>query len=142
MKTTEHMTLEQLESKVWPEPDFNSRLVVTCHKLRKKRLEDFNVEDLRIMLGQSIGAKYLLPKAIEILRKKPFAEGDFFEGDLLVAIARHPENFNQLPPEDVEHLLAAGVSAIASTHPKLASKQLSAVEDLVANLECLLRRQV
>ena len=106
------MTLEELESHVWPEPDLSSPLVTTCHQLRKKRLDDFSVEDLRIMLGQSIGAKYLLPRAVEILRKNPFAEGDLFEGDLLVAIARHPENTSQLALKDMKHLLAVSVAAI------------------------------
>ncbi|UWR13794.1 contact-dependent growth inhibition system immunity protein [Sulfitobacter sp. M368] len=135
MKKTDHMTLEQLESQVWPEPDFNSRLVTTCHQLRKKRLGDFSVEDLRIMLGQSIGAKYLLPRAVEILRNNPFAEGDFFEGDLLVAIARHPENTSQLGLEDVRHLLAACVAAIEAVDPKLNSTDMSAVECLAAELQ-------
>ena len=99
MKSTDEMTLEQLEKDVWPEPDYTSHLVTTCHQLRKKRLGEFSVEDLRIMLGQSIGAIHLLPRAIEILLVNPFAEGDLFEGDLLVAIARHPENVSLLAPE-------------------------------------------
>jgi hypothetical protein len=140
MKTTEHMTLEQLESEVWPESEFSSHLVVICHQLRKKRLADFSIEDLRTMLSQSIGAKYLLPKAIEVLRKNPLAEGDFFEGDLLVAIARHPENINHLIPEDVEHLLAASVSTIETAGHELTSKNLSVIECLVAELRCVLRR--
>lgn len=135
MKTVDDMTLEQLESEVWAEPDFDSHLVTTCHQLRKKRLGDFSVEELRIMLGQSIGAKYLLPKAVEILRKNPFAEGDFFEGDLLVAIARHPENTTQLAPEDVEGLLAASEAAIKSVDPKLHGRDVCAVERLVSELE-------
>ncbi|NRB02044.1 MAG: hypothetical protein HRU30_02145 [Rhodobacteraceae bacterium] len=71
MKSVDDKTLEQLESEVWAEPDFGSHLVTTCHQLRKKRLGDFDIEDIRIMLGQSIGAKYLLSRAIEILRENP-----------------------------------------------------------------------
>ncbi len=29
--------------------------VITCHKLRKKQLNNFDIEDLRIMIGQNIG---------------------------------------------------------------------------------------
>ncbi|MEM9060371.1 MAG: contact-dependent growth inhibition system immunity protein [Pseudomonadota bacterium] len=141
MKSVDHLTIEQLEADVWAEPDFNSHLVTTCHQLRKKRLGDFSVEDLRIMLGQSIGAKYLLPKAIEILRENPFAEGDFFEGDLLVAIARHPRNATQLAPEDARHLLAASVAAVESVDPKLRRKDLSAVQGMVDALSSHVRRQ-
>ena len=135
MKTVDDMTLEQLESDVWAEPDFNSHLVTTCHHLRKKRLGDFSVEEIRIMLGQSIGAEYLLPKAVEILRENPFAEGDFFEGDLLVAVARHPENTSQLAQEEIESLLAASETAIKSVDPSLNGRDLSAVQRLISELE-------
>lgn len=135
MKATDDMTLEQLDKEVWPDPDFASYLVTTCHQLRKKRIGDFCVEDLRIMLGQSIGAIHLLPKAIEILRNNPFAEGDFFEGDLLVAISRHPKNASLLAPEDIEHLRAACVSVVESIDPKLRSSDLSLVESLIRKLD-------
>ncbi|MBT8456786.1 MAG: hypothetical protein HKO95_00710 [Rhodobacteraceae bacterium] len=64
MSTHDHQTLEYLEKDVWPDPDYDSHLVATCHRLRKKRLGEFEVEDLRIMIGQGIGLKYLLPKAV------------------------------------------------------------------------------
>lgn len=35
------------------------------------------------MIGQQIGLDYLIPLALEVLRKDLFAEGDLFEGDLL-----------------------------------------------------------
>jgi CDI immunity proteins len=47
-------TLEQLENEVWGEPEFHSHLVLTCHSLRKKPIDQFTVEDLRIMLGQDV----------------------------------------------------------------------------------------
>ena len=60
-----HKTLENLENSNWGEPKFDSHLVITCHKLRKKQLKDFEIEDLRIMIGQNIGLKFLIPIAIE-----------------------------------------------------------------------------
>ncbi|MDJ0821227.1 MAG: contact-dependent growth inhibition system immunity protein [Paracoccaceae bacterium] len=140
MQATDDMTLEQLEKEIWPEPKYTSHLVTTCHQSRNKRLGDYCVEDFRIMLGQSIGAFHLLPRAIEILRKDPFAEGDFFEGDLLVAIARHPENFSLLAPKDVMHLRTACETAAASTDPKLREPNLSLVESLIAKLYCKARK--
>jgi hypothetical protein len=82
-------TLEQLEKDAWPEPEFGSHLVATCHGLRKKPVGELSVEDLRILLGQDIGSQYLLPLAKAILRADPLAEGDFFPGDLVVALLRH-----------------------------------------------------
>lgn len=40
------------------------------------------------MIGQSIGLKYLVPKALEHLQENPLAAGDFFEGDLLFALLK------------------------------------------------------
>ena len=82
-------TLEQLEKDIWGEPEFGSTLVTTCHALRKKPIGAFTVEDLRIMLGQDIGSRYLLPLAKAVLRDDPLAEGDFFPGDLVEAVLRH-----------------------------------------------------
>ena len=83
-----HKTLENLEKNMWPalDSDEGSHLIITCNSLRKKNLIDFTIEDLRIMIGQSIGLKYLIPIAIEKLRLNILAEGDFYEGDLLNAI--------------------------------------------------------
>src|ERR1041384_7032591 len=79
-------TLEELEGVPWGEPEFGSHLVVTCHKLRKKPVNEFSVEDLRIMIGQSIGLPHLLPRAVAVLEADPLAEGDCDPGDLRSAV--------------------------------------------------------
>jgi hypothetical protein len=83
-----HKTLENLEKNIWPSlnPDEHSYLVNTCNSLHKKQLKDFTIEDLRIMIGQSIGLKYLIPMAIDILKSNILAEGHFYEGDLLKSV--------------------------------------------------------
>lgn len=80
-----YKTLENLEKNVWPTlgSDEGSHLIKTCHELRKKQLQDFTTEDLRIMIGQEIGLYFLIPLAIETLTNDLFAEGDMYEGDLL-----------------------------------------------------------
>ena len=56
-------TIEKLESDYRGDSDeYYSGLVKTCHTLRKKPLKDFTVEDLRIMIGQNIGLKYLIDR--------------------------------------------------------------------------------
>lgn len=77
-----NQTIEQLENDFWPPPSFQSHLVLKCHALRKKRLSDFSIEDLRIMIGQEIGLNYLVPLALNELEKNILAEGDFYPGDL------------------------------------------------------------
>lgn len=78
-------SLESLEKKTWPALSSNegSYLITTCNSLRKKQLQDFTTEDLRIMIGQGIGLYFLMPLAIETLTDNLFSEGDMYEGDLL-----------------------------------------------------------
>ena len=78
-------SLESLEKNTWPalSSDEGSYLIKTCNSLRKKQLQDFTTEDLRIMIGQEIGLYFLMPLAIETLTDNLFAEGDLYEGDLL-----------------------------------------------------------
>ncbi len=79
-----HKNLESLERESWGStPKDESYLVTTVHELRKKQLNDFTIEDLRIMIGQNVGLPFLIPLAIEQLEKNILAEGDFYEGDLL-----------------------------------------------------------
>lgn len=76
-------TLESLENDVWSKPPNDSHLVTRCFELREIPLEKFTIEDLRIMIGQQMSLDLLVPLAINALGKDLFAEGDFFEGDLL-----------------------------------------------------------
>ena len=56
------------------------------------------------MIGQKISLSSLLPVALEVLQNNPFAEGDYFKGDLLVSVLKidnefwyeHPELNNQV----------------------------------------------
>ncbi len=81
-------SLDSLEKNTWPalSSDEGSYLIKTCNALRKKQLQDFTTEDLRIMIGQEIGLYFLMPLAIETLAGNLFAEGDMYEGDLLKSV--------------------------------------------------------
>ena len=81
--TWRQKTLESLENDFWSKPDYESHLVTRCHELRKIPLSNFTTEDLRLMIGQQISLDYLIPLALEKLTIDLFAEGNFFEGDLL-----------------------------------------------------------
>lgn len=79
-----NFSLEELEGgKILSVPEDSSYLVRTANELRKKKLMDFEIEDLRLMIGQNISLNYLLPLAIDVLNKDILAEGDFYPGDLL-----------------------------------------------------------
>jgi hypothetical protein len=91
--------LQELEHDDWGEPTFSSHLVTTCHRLRRKPLSEFSVEDLRILIGQGIGLRFLMPLAIDRLEQEPLVEGDFYPGDLLTAVLRTDESFWAGHPE-------------------------------------------
>jgi len=76
-------TLENLEKRSTENPNDQSYLIKRCFELYKTPLNEFKIEDLRIMIGQQIGLDYLIPLAIDMLKKDLFTEGDYFEGDLL-----------------------------------------------------------
>jgi hypothetical protein len=86
-------SLENLEKDYWGEPTYDSHLVKTCHLLRKKPIKDFEIEELRIMIGQNIGLKFLIPIALGKLKENILAEGDFYEGDLLKSVLTCKEEF-------------------------------------------------
>jgi hypothetical protein len=78
-----NLTLEQLENDYWGKPEYPSALVVNCHKYRKIPVKNLTAEQLRLLIGQNIGLKFLIPLAIEILKNDFLAEGDLFPGALL-----------------------------------------------------------
>src|SRR5688500_19311978 len=98
-KATPNSTIEELEGGRWPEPSFDSHLVRECNRLRKLRLRLFTVENLRILLGQAIGSRYLVPIALERLEADPFVAGDFYPGDLLCSVLSLPHEFWSANPE-------------------------------------------
>ena len=88
-----NQTLEQIEQKVWKEPRDALSLVTTCHLLRKKPLKEFTTEDLRIMIGQNFNLDILIPLAMERLEENILAEGNFYEGDLLMNVLNSESNY-------------------------------------------------
>ena len=78
--------LSQLLAKGWNEgiPENTDSFVIrNSYKLYHEPLSEFDVEELRFMIGQKFGLEYLIPMAIDILEEDMLAEGDYYEGDLL-----------------------------------------------------------
>jgi hypothetical protein len=87
------MTLEMLEDKIWGEPEFKSHLSIECHRLRKIPLENFSIENLRMMIGQKFSLEYLVPIALEKLVANPYVAGKLYSGDLLSAVLKVNSEF-------------------------------------------------
>lgn len=75
-------SLDELEGLSFNESEVQSNLIIKCQSLRKMKLKDYTIEDLRLMIGQQIGLEYLVPLALETLAINPFVEGDLYNGDI------------------------------------------------------------
>ena len=86
-------TLENLEKEKWNTFDSDSRLIKRIKELRKVPLDNFEVEELRLMIGQHESLEYLIPLAIEKLRADILSEGDMYKGDLLLAVVNAQQDY-------------------------------------------------
>ena len=71
--------------------DFPTPLVEKCYNYRRIPVKNLSIEQVRLLLGQSIGVRFLLPKALEFLQNDILSEGDFYPGDLLSSVLRLEE---------------------------------------------------
>jgi len=98
----EQLSLEEIERDFWgAAPAGATRLVATVHELRRRPIAALGPEDLRVLIGQQVGLAALLPRALDQLVADPLVEGDFFPGDLLVAVLRVPGAYWQDHPEQL-----------------------------------------
>jgi hypothetical protein len=81
-------TIESIEGKIWPEPDFKSSLILNTHALRKKPLDELTPNDLRLAFQEGVGADLLKEVVLGVLRREPAIDSVYFEGDLLLAVMR------------------------------------------------------
>jgi hypothetical protein len=126
-------TLEQLEGSVWSKPEFDSYLVSTIHALRQKPIRQFTVEDLRIALGQGMGTEFLTPLALERLEHNPFAEGDFYAGDLLVSVMDLPAEYWAAHPKEASRMAAIANRAAAAIHGRRIGNEIKVrIQELLA----------
>lgn len=108
------MTLEQLEGCALPSSGFQSGLTRAIARVLKTPLGQLSVEDLRVAIGQKVGLQFLLPLALEVLEREPLAEGDFYPGDLLLAVARSVDcSFWRTNAERREQLSSLAARALA-----------------------------
>ena len=122
-KATPNSSIEELENDPWPQPNFDSHLALECHRLRKLQLRLLTVENLRIMLGQDIGSRYLVPIALGHLEADPFVAGDLYPGDLLCAVLSLPREFWRAHPELRTRVAAVAARAI---DPAMANDEIPA----------------
>jgi hypothetical protein len=68
-------------------------MVERCHQLRKVPLSDLTPGDCRLLIGQDVGTRHLVPLALSFLEGEPLVEGDYYPGDLLLALIQMPDTY-------------------------------------------------
>jgi len=92
-------SLDALDPPRWgPVPHGATGMVRRCYALRSKPIDEFNAEDLRLMIGQKIALRHLIPLALGQLAHDPLAEGNLFPGDLLPSVIRIERSFWTVNP--------------------------------------------
>ena len=122
-------TLEQLEACPWPAPEGDSTLMVErCHALRKVPIGHLSPADLRLLLGQDIGVRFLMPLALDLLESDPLIEAEYYPGDLLHAAMSIPGDYWNSHAVEKQRLVRFAHSArhklTESTEPMPSARQL------------------
>ena len=95
-------SIEELENDYWDDPALDSYVITTCHKARQKPIRSLSNEEIRCLIGQKTGIKYLLPIAVGIVKKEPFIDITLFEGDLLLQLLRLDINDWKYNPNELQ----------------------------------------
>ena len=96
------LSLEQIEKAPWGDPpDDATRLIRDAHALRRKPVRELTAGDLRLLLSQQVGVEVLAAQAVRVLRHDPLTEGDYYPGDLLVAVMKLPSSYWDAHPEEL-----------------------------------------
>ena len=111
-------TIENLEKQNFGNPnEASTNMVKRCLELCKVPLNQFSVEDLRLMIGQAFSLRYLIPLATEHLKENIFVEGDLYPGDLLKNVLSVEVNFwrnNKHLWKEIDELIKSRRDEIAS----------------------------
>ncbi|MFE9359058.1 contact-dependent growth inhibition system immunity protein [Streptomyces olivaceoviridis] len=99
-------SIEDLEGNRWPDPPkASTTLVRSVHELRRRAIKNLTVEDLRRLITQDVGLRWLLPTALDFLRETAPQEAvGWYDEDLLSALLTRRESVWRSAPELARHL--------------------------------------
>lgn len=90
----EDLSLDQIEDDAWGDPPADATtLMETVHRLRRKPIGALSAEDMRVLVAQKVGLDVLVPRTLTRLEQAPLLEGDYYPGDVLVAVLRVPPSY-------------------------------------------------
>jgi hypothetical protein len=127
-------SLEELGAVPSTGPEGGSYLLSQLRRLRTVPLKELRIEDIRLLIGQSLGLEFLVPMALDHLEAHPLAAGDFYPGDLLKNVMEAPESFWNNHAELRERLVNALKRALERV------RKVNTVPELEAELRAGLKR--
>lgn len=94
------LSLDQLENKTSDDPaKAPTPLIGRCLMLRGQPVGELTAADLRVLIGQNIGTKYLLLLAFEKLNEHLMLEAEYYPGDLLKVVLEADPAFWKAHPD-------------------------------------------
>ncbi|SIO47774.1 hypothetical protein SAMN04488055_4423 [Chitinophaga niabensis] len=107
---TLNKSIEQLENDYWKDIAFPTGLVERCYRYRRIPIGNLTAEQMRTLISQQLGIKFLMPLVLEMLKKDVLMEADLYEGDLLEVVLKIKAPFWEQNPSiksQVLHLIEA-----------------------------------
>lgn len=86
-------SLNELGENDTKDSNFQSSLADRCAIACNKKLKDISSEELRMLIGQLIGLKYIVPLALSLLEEDPLCNAGLYRGDLLAIVLKIPSDF-------------------------------------------------
>ena len=96
MTETSHnrrQSIEDLSGYYWLAPETDSNVVLKSHGMRRKPLAELSLEDIRMGVIQQVGVSYLVPVALEVVERDPYAESLNFGAEITIALLDIPVEF-------------------------------------------------
>lgn len=128
-------SIAQLEREDWGEPPSDAPpSIAHCYRLRRAPIESLTLADVRLLLGQDIGLPYLVPIAIEALKKQPLIQTEHYCGDLLANALRVSSKYYDAHAEyknDVLSIIKDYRHHLSCLHPIDARYAIEGIEEAI-----------
>ncbi|MDE7104858.1 MAG: hypothetical protein K2O36_03135, partial [Ruminococcus sp.] len=86
-------SIAELENIECMDCGIDSYVVRTSLNALKKPLNQLDIQEIRLLITQKLGVKYVLPVAVNALECDIFQEATYYDGDLLNAVLNLPMSF-------------------------------------------------
>lgn len=124
-------SIEDLENDYWQDIAFPTGLVERCYQYRRIPIGNLTAGQIRTLISQQIGLKFLVPLALVLLKKDILMETEFYEGDLLAAVLKADAIFWKQHP-DVRSAILQLI--------EVQKQQLDKSEDIMGLLRSFIQR--